>query len=252
MAGTIGTNSTEIVAPVLTVKSCVHSAARLAVAVLLLQCPGIGMCQSMEFDTGPFKENLNDASPINPYSAKTMIDAASKRERNLPANSALSAAASPSTNLANNAVVVQPVTVSPSAAQSATARVTTESAAVLLAQSSQSGNRASSTTGASGATGSASAAVAGAASPERDFDSSTPEKNSVRTLLNDTIITTKIKAAMIADASVRGSQISVETAGGAVTLSGTAETALEITQAEKIAGNTVGVKAVVNKLTLKK
>ena len=196
--------------PRLKLKNCMQSAARLAVAAIFLQWSSSGICQSMEFDTGPFNANLYDAAATNVQPA------------NLPTGSPTGAATNFSKNFALRS---------------------TEYSSELLAQSSQQVNQ---TSGVIGTTG------AGAAPSASDSDRSTSGKNSVRTLLDDSMLTAKVKAAMIADASVKNNQISVETDSGEVTLSGAVATAQEITQAEKIAGNIVGVKSVVNKLKLKK
>ena len=74
----------------------------------------------------------------------------------------------------------------------------------------------------------------------------------MRTIVDDSILTTKIKAAMLANAGVKAADVSVETNSGEVTLSGAVSNQPEIEQAQQIATNVVGVKTVVNKLTLKK
>lgn len=242
-------NGSGMVEPGVRLKSCIQSAARLAISAVFLQCSNYGICQSMEFETGPFKVNLYDASPLNLKLINAATAAPSKIATNLPTNFASSSAASSTPNLANSAMgnignlVSTTTDSSPSSAQSAGSLGSAESTPALLAQSSQLGNRVPSA---------ASSTATGAAASERDSDRSTSGKQSVKMLLDDSVLTAKVKAAMIADASVKNNQISVETNGGEVTLSGTVATAQEITQAGEIAGNTVGVKAVVNKLRLKK
>ncbi|MEC5215479.1 hyperosmotically inducible protein [Actimicrobium sp. GrIS 1.19] len=71
-------------------------------------------------------------------------------------------------------------------------------------------------------------------------------------VIDDSIITTKIKTALLTDPVVKGSEVSVETDKGVVVLSGTAATADQIEQAKKIAGAVDGVKSVDNKIALKK
>ena len=83
-------------------------------------------------------------------------------------------------------------------------------------------------------------------------ESSTATKTPIKTLVDDSILTTKVKAALLADTRVKGSMISVETVGSEVTLSGAVATQGESVQAEKIARQISGVKSVVNKVTLKK
>ena len=74
----------------------------------------------------------------------------------------------------------------------------------------------------------------------------------VRTLVDDAIMTTKIKAAMLADPGVKATEVGVETNSGEVTLSGSVDNPPAMAQAEKIAKNVTGVKSVVNNLMLKK
>lgn len=83
-------------------------------------------------------------------------------------------------------------------------------------------------------------------------ESSAATKTPVKTLVDDSILTTKVKAALLADTRVKGSMISVETVGSEVTLSGAVATQGESVQAEKITRQISGVKSVVNKVTLKK
>lgn len=65
----------------------------------------------------------------------------------------------------------------------------------------------------------------------------------------DTVITAKVKSALLADASVKGTNIEVETREGTVTLSGTAASAAEKAQAEKLAASVEGVRNVVNRIS---
>jgi hyperosmotically inducible protein len=71
-------------------------------------------------------------------------------------------------------------------------------------------------------------------------------------VIDDSIITTKIKTALLTDPVVKGSEVSVETDKGVVVLSGSAASADQIEQAKKIAGAVDGVKSVDNKIALKK
>ena len=88
--------------------------------------------------------------------------------------------------------------------------------------------------------------------PSANADRSGVGKTPMRTIVDDSILTTKIKAAMLANAGVKAADVSVETNSGEVTLSGAVSNQPEIEQAQQIATNVVGVKTVVNKLTLKK
>jgi osmotically-inducible protein OsmY len=67
---------------------------------------------------------------------------------------------------------------------------------------------------------------------------------------SDFDITTAVKTKLLADKTVGGSNIDVDTNNGIVTLTGPVETAAERAQAIKIAGHTHGVKRVVSKLTI--
>ena len=62
---------------------------------------------------------------------------------------------------------------------------------------------------------------------------------------------TKIKADLLQSKNVDGLDVNVDVKDGRVTLSGTASTDAERTQAESIAKNASGVKSVENKIVLK-
>lgn len=87
--------------------------------------------------------------------------------------------------------------------------------------------------GTSGATGSGTAASAG-------------------TAIDDSIITTKLKTALLADTTLKGTDISVETRSGEVSLTGFVTSPAQKDHAAKIAQALSGVKNVDNKLALKK
>ena len=94
--------------------------------------------------------------------------------------------------------------------------------------------------------------TAGSALPMNNNDGTGAGKSSVRTLVDDSILTTKIKAGMLADPGVKATEVSVETNSGEVTLSGAVDSQPEMEQAQKIAQSVTGVKTVINKITLKK
>ena len=100
--------------------------------------------------------------------------------------------------------------------------------------------------------GSVSNSTAGSVLPTADNVNTPSGKSSVRTLVDDSILTTKIKAGMLADPGVKATEVSVETNSGEVTLSGAVSSHPEMEEAERIAKSVSGVKTVVNKLTLKK
>lgn len=64
--------------------------------------------------------------------------------------------------------------------------------------------------------------------------------------VDDAWITTKVKSEMVAENDVSSRNISVNTTGGVVTLTGTAATAQESSKAAEIARGVKGVKAVQN------
>ena len=68
--------------------------------------------------------------------------------------------------------------------------------------------------------------------------------------VDDSWITTKVKSELIAESDTKAHNISVSTANGVVTLTGTAETAQESTKAAEIARRVAGVKAVENDIRI--
>lgn len=81
---------------------------------------------------------------------------------------------------------------------------------------------------------------------------STPDRASTGQTIDDSVITTKIKAKLIEDPLTKAHEISVETFKGTVQLSGFVETAAESAQAARIANGVDGVKNVKNSLVLRK
>jgi hyperosmotically inducible protein len=69
--------------------------------------------------------------------------------------------------------------------------------------------------------------------------------------IDDTAVTTKVKAAFVADKVVSALNISVESDKGVVTLGGVAKTQEEKRQAERIARQTSGVRAVRNNIVVR-
>jgi len=116
-------------------------------------------------------------------------------------------------------------------------------------------------TTASGATGAAtmSGSDAGASGSSDTSGTSTSSGasgttgtgSSVGAVIDDSIITTKVKAALLADPDVKGTDINVETKKGEVMLSGFVGNQQQIDQAMKIAKAVEGVKKVDNKMTVK-
>lgn len=76
-------------------------------------------------------------------------------------------------------------------------------------------------------------------------------QETVGAYVDDTGITTKVKAQLLDNKDVAGSSISVETLNGTVMLSGFAKSALEKSTAESIARKVKGVKAVKNEIAIR-
>lgn len=71
-------------------------------------------------------------------------------------------------------------------------------------------------------------------------------------IVDDTVVTTKVKSALLADSDVKGLDVVVETSKGIVSLSGAVNNQTQIDRAAKIAGSVEGVNSVLNNLTIKK
>lgn len=70
--------------------------------------------------------------------------------------------------------------------------------------------------------------------------------------IDDTVITTKVKTALLADSDIKGLDVNVDTSQGVVTLNGAVNNQTQIDRAAKIAGEVEDVKSVVNNLSIKK
>lgn len=90
------------------------------------------------------------------------------------------------------------------------------------------------------------------ASPQSRSDSdSSPSMQRAERTVDDSVLTTKAKSALLADTTVKGSDIHVETNKGIVTLSGTVDNGRQRERAASIVRGIDGVKSVENKMTLK-
>jgi hyperosmotically inducible periplasmic protein len=69
--------------------------------------------------------------------------------------------------------------------------------------------------------------------------------------VDDTVLATRVKSALLADPEVSGLDIQVETFRGRVQLSGFADNETQIRRAEEIARRTDGVEEVTNSINLK-
>lgn len=80
----------------------------------------------------------------------------------------------------------------------------------------------------------------------------TAATTTVGTQIDDTVITTSIKAAFLDDKSIRGSDVAVETRKGEVQLSGFLDNQAQIDRAMEVARSIKGVRNVANAMTIKK
>jgi hyperosmotically inducible protein len=105
----------------------------------------------------------------------------------------------------------------------------------------------------SGTTADTSSSEAGTSGSGTSGTSATGGTGStVGTVISDSVITTKVKTALLADSDIKGLDINVDTVKGEVKLSGAVNNQSQIERAEKIARNIDGVKGVQNKVTIKK
>ncbi|HEY0841870.1 BON domain-containing protein [Methylotenera sp.] len=95
------------------------------------------------------------------------------------------------------------------------------------------------------------AAASGCASTSHNKDTSTPKHESTGEYLDDTVITTKVKAAVLNEPSLKSAEINVETYKGVVQLSGFVNSAEDIDKAIEVARGVKGVASVKNDMRLK-
>jgi osmotically-inducible protein OsmY len=69
--------------------------------------------------------------------------------------------------------------------------------------------------------------------------------------IDDTVITAKVKTALVGDAEVKATEVNVETFKGVVQLSGFVESSAAMARATAIAGKIEGVKSVRNDMRIK-
>jgi len=84
-----------------------------------------------------------------------------------------------------------------------------------------------------------------------DQQSSTPAKTTVGTEIDDTVVTTKVKSALLADPDIKSFDLKVETRKGAVQLSGFVDTPTQIERAVSVARGVAGVSSVENSVSVK-
>lgn len=80
---------------------------------------------------------------------------------------------------------------------------------------------------------------------------STDKKQGTGEYIDDTVITAKVKAALIEDSELKATEINVETFKGIVQLSGFVASASHINKATTVAKDVKGVKSVKNDIRLK-
>lgn len=89
----------------------------------------------------------------------------------------------------------------------------------------------------------------------RDVENRMTLKDGAATIgnkLDDGIVTTKVKSALLADASIKSAQIAVVTQKGEVQLSGFLDNQIQIDRAIAVAGAIEGVRKVVDEMSIKK
>ena len=79
----------------------------------------------------------------------------------------------------------------------------------------------------------------------------TQKRESTGEYVDDSVLTTKVKAAILDEATLKTFQINVETFKGVVQLSGFVDSAEHVTRAGEVAGHVPGVKEVKNDLVAK-
>jgi len=80
---------------------------------------------------------------------------------------------------------------------------------------------------------------------------STPKTAGTGEYIDDSVITTKVKAALVHDPDVSAAEVNVETFKGVVQLSGFVNSRADMTKAVEIARGVKGVKSVKNDMRLK-
>lgn len=80
---------------------------------------------------------------------------------------------------------------------------------------------------------------------------STKKQEGTGEYVDDTVITTKVKTAILGDASLKSAEINVETFKGVVQLSGFVNSQADINKAVELSRSIKGVKSVKNSMRLK-
>jgi hyperosmotically inducible protein len=78
-----------------------------------------------------------------------------------------------------------------------------------------------------------------------------PATTTIGEKVDDTVVTTKVKAALLADEAVKGMDISVKTVGGEVQLTGVVDNKAQMDRAVEVAKGIEGAQRVQNGMTVK-
>ncbi|CAN5291917.1 BON domain-containing protein [soil metagenome] len=81
--------------------------------------------------------------------------------------------------------------------------------------------------------------------------SSTPKQESTGEYVDDTVLTTKVKAAIFNEPTLKSTEVNVETFKGVVQLSGFVASAAAASKATEVASGVKGVKSVKNDMRVK-
>jgi len=95
------------------------------------------------------------------------------------------------------------------------------------------------------------ALIAGCGNGEQAAAPAPAAKTTVGTEIDDTVVTTKVKSALLADADIKSFDFKVETRKGAVQLSGFVDNQAQIDRAIAATRGVEGVKSVENAITVK-
>jgi hyperosmotically inducible protein len=77
-------------------------------------------------------------------------------------------------------------------------------------------------------------------------------KQSIGNKIDDSVITTRVKSAMLGDPAMKSLDVSVTTRKGEVQLSGFVDNEIQLTRAVDLAKSVAGVSSVVNHMSIKK
>lgn len=94
------------------------------------------------------------------------------------------------------------------------------------------------------------ASIAGCDKPQ-DTTGTPPASTSIGTEIDDSVITTRVKSALLADPAVKSFDLKVETRKGEVQLSGFVDNQTQVDQASAVTSALPGVKSIENKVSLK-